>query len=46
LFFTRLNGDELGIVSPAEFIPIVEKTGYIVRIGNWVLEEVLKQVYI
>ena len=30
---------ELGLISPAEFIPVAEDTGMIVRIGQWVLRE-------
>lgn len=38
----RWNNRELGNVSPGEFIPIAEQKGYIIEIGNWVLEESLK----
>jgi|GEM_PF-309969 len=33
----RWNSPELGMVSPAEFIPIAEDTGMIVPIGAWIL---------
>jgi len=29
---------ERGMISPAEFIPIVEQTGLIVKLGNWILK--------
>ncbi|WP_405279832.1 putative bifunctional diguanylate cyclase/phosphodiesterase [Cobetia sp. Ld8] len=35
----RLEHPELGLVPPNEFISAAEKTGQIVDIGNWVLEE-------
>jgi EAL domain-containing protein (putative c-di-GMP-specific phosphodiesterase class I) len=31
-------------ISPGEFIPIAEETGYIIQIGDWVTKEVLKQM--
>jgi len=40
----RWNNNKLGNISPDEFIPIAENTGYIVQIGNWVLERVLRMV--
>lgn len=33
----------VGMISPAEFIPIVEKTGMIILIGEWVLRTVCEQ---
>ena len=38
----RWNNNKLGDVSPAEFIPIAEDNGYIVQIGNWVLNKALE----
>jgi EAL domain-containing protein (putative c-di-GMP-specific phosphodiesterase class I) len=37
----RWNHPSLGLVSPAEFIPLAEKTGLIHRIGQWVLQRAL-----
>jgi len=37
------NGD-LGLVSPAQFIPSLEDTGMIVDVGRWVLETACKQI--
>jgi len=40
----RWQNEELGVVSPAEFIPVAESTGIIVPIGAWVLETACKQI--
>ena len=40
----RWENAELGVVSPAEFIPVAEGTGIIVPIGAWVLETACRQV--
>ncbi len=39
----RWTNPALGKVSPAEFIPIAEQTGVIVLLGQFVLEQALKQ---
>lgn len=40
----RWNNPTFGFVSPATFIPIAEESGLILQIGDWVLEQVCKQL--
>jgi diguanylate cyclase (GGDEF)-like protein/PAS domain S-box-containing protein len=40
----RWQHPDFGLVSPAEFIPIAEDTGDIMRIGEWVLRQTIRQL--
>lgn len=40
----RWDSHELGKVGPADFIPIAEESGMILKIGNWVLTQVCRLI--
>ncbi len=40
----RWNNHEKGVINPTKFIPIAEKTGLIISIGNWIMLQACKQV--
>jgi diguanylate cyclase (GGDEF)-like protein len=40
----RWNSKELGMVSPSDFIPIAEETGFILELGDWVLQQALRDL--
>ena len=42
----RWTDPELGNVPPSSFIPLAEESGFIINIGNWVMEEAVRQAVI
>ena len=39
----RWNNSELGKISPSEFIPVAEKSGLIIPMGDWIIKTVFLQ---
>jgi diguanylate cyclase len=40
----RWNSPTLGLVSPVHFIPLLEQTGLILDVGNWVMEQAVRDI--
>lgn len=40
----RWNSQDLGFVSPAQFIPVAEESGLIISLGAWVIEEACREL--
>ncbi len=40
----RWHHEDFGVISPATFIPIAEETGLILQMGDWVMDQVCKQI--
>ena len=40
----RWKHTDLGELSPAEFIPIAEETGFIIELGDWLIEKVCQDI--
>ena len=42
----RWNSPALGNIAPDEFISLAERTGHILNIGDWVLEQVCRSIWV
>ncbi|SFD73387.1 EAL domain-containing protein [Massilia yuzhufengensis] len=40
----RWNRPGFGLVYPAEFVPVMEETGLVVRVGEWIVHEACRQI--
>ncbi len=40
----RWNRPGFGLVYPAEFVPLMEETGLVVRVGEWIVDEACRQI--
>ncbi len=40
----RWNSKDLGVVSPAKFIPLLEENGMIIEVGKWILGSAIRQL--
>ncbi len=39
----RWNSKDFGLVPPSKFISILEHTGFIIEVGEWIIEEAIKE---